>query len=360
MIVLFGGISPLVVWMIDPYHLFHETRWNTNLHPFDNGNIYYIGAVRRNIVQSNEHNGIIVGSSHTAGFAIEDVDVAMGAQASVMLCLGLGQSQPLAFWAEQALASGKIKYVLWGIDAFAFFKNPPVSPEMRERLKHPLISSFDSAVWLTTSHVIMHRLKLCTKTACFSDYDFTVKTIVPDRSKACKNWIRNDNLLKQRRLLPDFSKFSLANNHLFCDIDCLLRLIRRYPNVQFFLPITPVSWVWCRFFQGIHHPYFLQASFTFWRHLVTTCADLPNVKIYGWYDCAFVNNLANYFDPAHYHHDINRYMAWCIEHDKHRLTKENYDAYEARCVENLRAFKIQDAYPHRDTFDELVAAEAQN
>ena len=99
------------------------------------------------------------------------------------------------------------------------------------------------------------------------------------------------------------------------------------------------------------------AFFNGWRHLVTACADLPNVKIYGWHDCAFVSNLANYCDPGHYHPDINRYMAWCIEHDKHRLTKDNYDAYEARCVENLRAFKILDAYPHRDTFDELVAAE---
>ena len=98
-------------------------------------------------------------------------------------------------------------------------------------------------------------------------------------------------------------------------------------------------------------------QFTLWRHLVTACADLPNVKIYGWHDCAFVSNLANYCDASHYHPDINRYMAWCIEHDKHRLTKDNYDAYEARCVESLRAFKILDAYPHRDTFDELVAAE---
>ena len=142
----------------------------------------------------------------------------------------------------------------------------------------------------------------------------------------------------------------------------LLKIFRSNPGVKFYLIMPPNSWI--SYKRAPHQnlitytPYQMyHAFFNGSRHLVTACADLPNVKIYGWHDCAFVSNLANYCDASHYHPDINRYMAWCIEHDKHRLTKDNYDAYETRCVESLRAFKILDAYPHRDTFDELVAAE---
>ena len=354
---LFWTIGPLMVYVIDPYHIFHETRWNKDLHAKDNGKIYYIGSIRRNVVQSQDHDTMILGSSHTASFSISDIQKAIKGKDPVMFCLGGAHSQSLTLIAQQALSSKKIKYILWGIDAFAFSKEEHLPQKMCLYFRHPIFCCFDWQIILKSIHSAAHYFNFCNKPSCFLSDDFTTKHRVLNKDSDCKNWVTNHNLAKMRYLSPDFSDFALGFNSAFTDCENLLNLIKTYSDVYFVFPVCPVSWLYCHYYDAIQYPDFVQASFTLWRHLVTACADLPNVKIYGWHDCAFVSNLANYCDETHYHPDINRYMAWCIEHDKHRLTKDNYDAYEARCVENLRAFKILDAYPHRDTFDELVAAE---
>ncbi|MCQ2956023.1 MAG: hypothetical protein MJ218_02435 [Opitutales bacterium] len=354
-VLLFWTVGPLMVWVIDPYHLFHETRWNKNLHATAKGSIYYIGSIRRHFAQSSPNDTLIVGSSHTASFAIEDINRAIHAK-GVMLCLGGAHKGSLAFLVKKSLKTGKMHNVVWGIDAFAFSEDKSLGSINETYFRYPLLTCFNWQILLKSFSVL---LKVGNQVSGCLTYDYTIKNVVRNRDNACRDWVRAQNLAKMRYLSPNFSNFALADNKLLCAVDDLIHLAQQHPNVNFYLPIAPVSWLWCHYYNAIPHPVFLQASFTLWRHLVTACADLPNVKIYGWHDCPLVSNLANYCDESHYHPDINRYMAWCIEHDKHRLTKENYDAYEARCVENLRAFKILDAYPHRDTFEELVAAEAQ-
>ena len=376
---LFWTIGPLMVYVIDPYHIFHETRWNKNLW-FGNQSLINSGQVESYLKRSNDYDGIILlGSSHTMNFKGSDLAKAVGVRGVLKLCIsGMTLKEIQTYYTTVLNRFRRISTVVIGMDCHRVFgiddklnhnmfvvKNPYLYPftfkgvlsiVCRPLLHLPrYIAPNNERFWYWSDLDSVHNWFLYTK-----DYFY--------------QWIKVSHLLRLKKNTSDFSRFTLCSSpHSLNDLstqrlnESILRIVRESPSVNFYILLIPNAWTLYKPMEPVIHTYFpntmcssdqiYNVLFNGWRHLVTACADLPNVKIYGWHDCAFVSNLANYCDETHYHPDINRYMAWCIEHDKHRLTKDNYDAYEARCVENLRAFKILDAYPHRDTFDELVAAE---
>ena len=356
-----------MVYIVDPYHIFHETRWNKNLW-FGSQTLINLGQIETYLKRSNDYDGILVGSSHSMNFKGSDLAKAVGAKGVLKLCGGNQHVESSCNWVKYAMTTGKVKYVIIGFN----FLMPPAT----EAFGGKKVSFFNQVIFSVAAlkdqvKLNLHRSNINNTYQNWSDPDSIYNWFLrKKRDFDC--WSSN-----RRALMPyiantaEFGAYQIKDpisavlsTPIIKDINRLLILIRDNAAVKFYLMIPPNSWLqydyvqWA--FRKVAPSRRYDAFFFGWRHLITACADLPNVKIYGWHDCAFVSNLANYRDPGHYHPDINRYMAWCIEHDKHRLTKENYDAYEARCVENLRAFKILDSYPHRDTFDELVAAEMQD
>ena len=364
---LFWTIGPLMVYIVDPYHIFHETRWNKNLW-FGSKTLINLGQIETYLKRSNDYDGILVGSSHTMNFKGSDLAKAVGAKGVLKLC-GDGIRMDEIAWLSQAIiATYKVKNVFCTCEDFSMF--PYTSYQSNKTyLSYPILSIVSFTSLENAFQVLWHK-----NLPSFSDL------WAWDNLDNVHSWFglwRGFNKKDHDFCLKGLRRLITEVNYHNCHVEyqpnapivaqfnlSLLALFRNNPSVNFYVISPP--WAWSSFLHIMHHTrrtdlsYIYSCIFSLWRHLITACADLPNVKIYGWHDCAFVSNLANYCDESHYHPDINRYMAWCIEHDKHRLTKENYDAYEARCVENLRAFKILDSYPHRDTFDELVAVEMQD
>lgn len=77
------------------------------------------------------------------------------------------------------------------------------------------------------------------------------------------------------------------------------------------------------------------------RYIIRRAEELGNVSVYGFEDCAFVDDVALYRDIAHYSQDIDRYMAESVGKDRHRLTSANVEAYLARCEELARKFDLK-------------------
>ncbi|MGX8716843.1 MAG: hypothetical protein ACSW8C_02540 [bacterium] len=95
------------------------------------------------------------------------------------------------------------------------------------------------------------------------------------------------------------------------------------------------------------------------RLLVEKLSNVENVKIYGFYDCDFVQNLANYYDSHHAQPDIVRFYFYCTKRNWHRLTLDNYDNYEKKMLNALKTFKVKDFYPPMDRFINLVKLEEE-
>lgn len=63
------------------------------------------------------------------------------------------------------------------------------------------------------------------------------------------------------------------------------------------------------------------------HYLVEKSNEFENLKIFGWGNNSFVDNIANYKDPEHYEYKINSWMLDAINQNIGLLTKSNIDAY---------------------------------
>jgi hypothetical protein len=152
-----------------------------------------------------------------------------------------------------------------------------------------------------------------------------------------------------------YDTFQCPNgDEIFSAIDThLIPIIEAHPEIQFHILIIPYSWI-----------YFVsqnsektEKAILYQRYLCKQASRFKNTRLYAFHTCQFPNNLANYYHETHYHPDINRYMLYAIQNNRHRLTMENLEQYEQAMIENLKAFEIKDAYPHRDSLEDIIRQE---
>jgi hypothetical protein len=76
-----------------------------------------------------------------------------------------------------------------------------------------------------------------------------------------------------------------------------------------------------------YSPYKFQAYLDYINHVVQTTSEMANVKVFGFDDAEFVDDIANYKDPGHYHKDINLKMLKWMKSSQHEITYNNIDNY---------------------------------
>ena len=108
--------------------------------------------------------------------------------------------------------------------------------------------------------------------------------------------------------------------------DNIIRYVSNYPNTEFILLLPPYS----RISYAIDAKYNV-SSFEKYKlnikYLVTKSNEYTNLKIYGWGNNAFLDNIANYRDLHHYEYKINSWMIDAIKKEEGLLTVNNVDNY---------------------------------
>ena len=69
---LFWTIGPLMVYIVDPYHICHETRWNKNLW-FGSQSLLNLGQIET-YLKPGDYDSVLLGSSHSMNFKGSDLD----------------------------------------------------------------------------------------------------------------------------------------------------------------------------------------------------------------------------------------------------------------------------------------------
>ena len=112
-----------------------------------------------------------------------------------------------------------------------------------------------------------------------------------------------DNLKQLKERVPNYENFRLKAGEFctFSSVDAyLLPIIENNPSTKFYLLMIPYPFHRFKDYDTWERCFLLQ------RYLVEKMGKCENVEIYGWHDCNFVRNVANYCDGSHYHPDINR------------------------------------------------------
>ena len=77
------------------------------------------------------------------------------------------------------------------------------------------------------------------------------------------------------------------------------------------------------------------------KWLIEETSKYPNVKIYGFDDLDYADDLRNYKDEAHYNIDMNSMHLDAIKNNTHILTTQNMDRYFELMEQKIRAYDLE-------------------
>ncbi len=132
--------------------------------------------------------------------------------------------------------------------------------------------------------------------------------------------------IKQKKVLLDTNLAANIEKSKAYIYKNLIKYAEQYPDTEFILILPPYSRIKfaieAQYKKSLFERY--KASI---KYIVSKSSSLPNISIYGWGNHAFVDNIANYKDPQHYEHTINRWMLDAIKREEGLLNPSNINKY---------------------------------
>jgi len=145
-------------------------------------------------------------------------------------------------------------------------------------------------------------------------------------NNAYKGFLSTIDAIKNKKTIIDTNieeKITASEKYLK---KYLLEYVKNNPNTEFNLIIPPYS----RILNAINAQYkkseFIRIKKSI-KFLVENSEKYPNLKIYGWGDKDFPNDISLYKDLTHYHPKINSKMLYWIKENDGLLTLNNIEKY---------------------------------
>ncbi len=108
--------------------------------------------------------------------------------------------------------------------------------------------------------------------------------------------------------------------------ETIIDYARRYPKTTFILIVPPYSRMKNAINAQYNKPRFFRVKEAI-RYLVDMSSRVKNIKVYGWGDSDYPDDISHYKDLEHYHHSFNSLMLQYIKNNEGLLTNDNVDAY---------------------------------
>lgn len=118
-------------------------------------------------------------------------------------------------------------------------------------------------------------------------------------------------------------KIAASRKHLDKTI---IRYAEQYPDTEFILVIPPYSRIVDAIDVQYNKPRFMRICAGI-RYLVDVSRSIKNIKVYGWGDTDYPDDISHYKDLAHYHYSFNSLMLLSIKNGQGLLTNDNVDKY---------------------------------
>ncbi|HDZ5091565.1 TPA: hypothetical protein RTH13_000383 [Campylobacter jejuni] len=162
-----------------------------------------------------------------------------------------------------------------------------------------------------------------------------------------KEWWHDKNfrneILQAQNFQPNFN-IDISNFKNYTE-KYLLSFIKKYQNTQFHLIIPSYSRLHYRKL-SYRGEYYNKDSALFSNYyailswIIQETQKYPNVKIYGFDDLDYADNIANYKDPAHYNADMNSMQLNAIRDNTHILNTQNIVKYLNTMERKIKEFDL--------------------
>ena len=121
--------------------------------------------------------------------------------------------------------------------------------------------------------------------------------------------------------------------------ETILSEVSQYPNTEFILILPPYSRIFFAIEAQYDKPMFRVFKESI-RYLAAMSERYPNLKLYGWSDHDFPDDIANYKDLFHYSEKINSWMFDAIKRKEGLLTSENVEVYLKKITKKAQDYNL--------------------
>jgi hypothetical protein len=301
---------------------------------------FQAGRIRRHLYENSDFETLSIGSSVSENFLASEIEKYLGWKKTMRLYIPGYYIKELDSALRYALESGKIRKVLWGLDALRYetrdgvyltgtsFPYELYNTSIWDDFQH--LTSFSNLRMFYYGHSEKRiRDKHYPRTGENEDFDFWADS--PFSFAFAHNFTSN---------APQQPKPPLWNpeNREFPYVDAyIVSLAEQYPDVEFYLFFPPYAYVYPNLplLADVYDDYLDMRSY-----LVKRTAGRPNVKVFDFLNLEEITgNMAYYRDIGHYQPNINTAMLKLMGQERGRLTPENIDRHVAELSARINAYQ---------------------
>ncbi len=341
------------IWYYDPLKIFHNPyKYKKYLQP--NMRQQAVG-----IINNWDFDSVVLGTSMLENTSSKDANKILGGK-FVNISLSAGD-----FWERKLVMNylfkkKPIKKVLYSLDdSYGLVTS-------RKGTKDYPLSSFnylyDSNFFNDFKVYMNDKYLKCifsfkSKSACIgrmTDSDrpnaWYKKKVLAIRFGGLENWLKEKNQKQMKRILPNIINIAnkiqkgeiirdskledkILSSKKYLD-ETIINLAKQYPKTEFVLVIPPYSRLQNAIDAQYNKPKFKRIKASI-KYLVDASSRIKNMKIYGWGNTSYPDDIAHYQDLTHYHYTFNAQMLQYIQKNIGLLTNKNIDNYLFEFEKNL-------------------------
>ncbi len=316
-------------WYIDPLQYYRI--------PTSRAPTYFAKSQRHQnpgLARNQSYDTVVIGSSLTENFLASDINRSWSVRALRLSISGsLAYEQFLVL--EQALRTGQVRRVIWGLDPGAFYRKwnavrDDQGPFPYYMYRASLVPNIEYLFSLDTVRRSVRTLRgdgepdLDRLDSWHARFVYGADPVL----KAWNGTCRTGDSAPSRGLVREMEE-SLERN--------LLRAVRAAPDVQFHLFLHPLSTLAYVPAKSVRLP----VHIPFVRALVDRVADEPNVRLYDFQLVKEItHDLNRYKDPIHYDIDVSRFVIGAMRDGRYRIGRDDVEARLAELVEQVNGYDL--------------------
>jgi len=281
------------------------------------------------ISKSHKYDSVVLGTSMSENFLLDDVSSVLGFKAPVKLTISGASAHDMNKVLKTAYKYKEIENVLCDIHFYSYTGDVGGFSKGVGSLPDYLYD--DKALNDYKYLMNIDTLKLSLRTLRYNIFDR--KNIVLDKNRMYQWQHIFENSFGLKNLLKDWGnrpkdldiksiQTSRSPENLQANFNLdILPLIKKHPETNFYLYYPPYSIFEYKQFRNRS---WLKNVLMFKEYIFETVSKYPNVKIYDFQTAKEItHNLNKYKDLSHYHQNINHWILQQIKNDRYRVTNKN-------------------------------------
>ena len=328
----------ILLFVYDPLQIFHKAWFRENT--------YHQSKMRQNnlgIIRDYDFNNVIIGTSMLMNTTNEDANKILGKE-WMNLSMHNSSFKEKYTILSYLLKNKKINNIIYSLDDTYFGSNPDISS---------FDFLYDNNIFNDITAYFNFRFLSCALTYSMSSKCIGTKNIknatlwidldgAKDKFGGFNKWIDKKNSIdfkvikkiKHFKKYDSIEKIDSNKNEKYLQ-NYLFSLIKQNKNINFYIIIPTYTRL----------KYKLYGNFNDYKkmiyYVVNESKKYPNIKIYGFDDLDYADNIANYNDLIHYNTNMNLMQLNAIKNNTNRLTPQNIDKYFQIMEEKIKVYDIK-------------------